>query len=61
MIMLVIFPSMGVWAMRTRLKYFIQPLQTANAVQKRSQTYKKAQKLREKLQMQINILRQNST
>ncbi|MDB9342124.1 1-acyl-sn-glycerol-3-phosphate acyltransferase [Nodularia spumigena CS-586/05] len=52
-IMLIIFPSMGVWAVRTRLKYFIQPVQKVNPVQRRAATYKQVQELREKLQIQI--------
>ena len=39
--------------MRTRLKYFIQPVQKVNQVQRRGATYKQVQQLREKLQIQI--------
>lgn len=81
MVIFVLFPSMGVWAMRTRLSYHIQPLYEpwaedlleAEAVQKpktssqemrsqalvggaRSFAYREAQRLREKLQSQINHL-----
>ncbi len=81
MVVFALFPSMGVWAMRTRLSYHIQPLYEpwtedvleAEAVQKpktssqkmrspllvggtRSHTYREAQRLREKLQRQINQL-----
>jgi 1-acyl-sn-glycerol-3-phosphate acyltransferase len=68
----VLFPSMGVWAMRSRLRYFIQPLyQTestaaTNAEQiqaqkfslreERAVTYRQAQAFREKLQNQISQL-----
>jgi 1-acyl-sn-glycerol-3-phosphate acyltransferase len=55
----ILFPSMGVWAMRSRLHYFIQPLHTAELKEhktERAQTYKKAQQLREKLQCQMNQL-----
>jgi 1-acyl-sn-glycerol-3-phosphate acyltransferase len=53
-----LFPSMGVWAMRTRLRYFIQPLEelssTSSGVeghkQSRTAVYQRAQLLREKLQ-----------
>lgn len=61
----VLFPSMGVWAMKTRLRYFVQPLyQIAQAQPTQSQTtpshldrssaYREAQALREKLQNVIN-------
>ena len=81
MVVFALFPSMGVWAMRTRLSYHIQPLYEpwiedvieAEAVQKpktssqkmrspllvggtRSHAYREAQRLREKLQRQINQL-----
>ncbi|MBD0386858.1 MAG: 1-acyl-sn-glycerol-3-phosphate acyltransferase [Nostoc sp. C3-bin3] len=63
MLVLILFPSMGVWAMRTRLRYFIQPLETAElhnySNKGRTVAYRQAQKLREKLQIQINqLLRQ---
>ncbi|MBD2727772.1 1-acyl-sn-glycerol-3-phosphate acyltransferase [Nostoc sp. FACHB-892] len=60
MLVLVLFPSMGVWAMRTRLRYFIQPLETAElhkySNKGRTVAYRQAQELREKLQIQINQL-----
>ncbi|MBD2205885.1 1-acyl-sn-glycerol-3-phosphate acyltransferase [Calothrix sp. FACHB-1219] len=63
MLLLILFPSMGVWAMKTRLRYFIQPLEPlattdkfANSHTKRTNLYQQAQKLREKLQIQINQL-----
>ncbi|BAY43637.1 phospholipid/glycerol acyltransferase [Scytonema sp. HK-05] len=55
----ILFPSMGVWAMRSRLRYFVQPLHTAELKEhktERAETYKKAQQLREKLQCQMNQL-----
>jgi 1-acyl-sn-glycerol-3-phosphate acyltransferase len=61
MIMLIIFPSMGVWAMKTHLKYFILPVQKVNSVKRLSVTYKQVQKLREELQIQINKLLKHST
>jgi 1-acyl-sn-glycerol-3-phosphate acyltransferase len=60
MILLVIFPSMGVWAMRTRLRYFIQPLfnlKVDDANLSRKEAYSQAQDLRVKMQGEItNIL-----
>lgn len=71
MLVFVLFPSMGVWAMRTRLRYYVlmssQPLAAEESVAKqllgqesdshqvRLSAYKRAQSLREKLQSQINI------
>ncbi|WGV24350.1 1-acyl-sn-glycerol-3-phosphate acyltransferase [Halotia branconii] len=60
MLVLILFPSMGVWAMRTRLRYFIQPLEPAgletNSAKGRAAVYQQAQQLREKLQIQTNQL-----
>ncbi len=60
MLVLILFPSMGVWAMKTRLRYFIQPLEPAgletNLGKGRAAVYQQAQKLREKLQIQTNQL-----
>lgn len=66
----ILFPSMGVWAMRTRLRYFIQPvyhpelIEEFNSKQPQAQkkssslgrtiAYQQAQHLREKLQSIIN-------
>jgi 1-acyl-sn-glycerol-3-phosphate acyltransferase len=67
-IVFVLFPSMGVWAMRTRLHYYIQPLykteteaesvqqQKSDSHEERSLAYQNAQRLREKIQSQINQL-----
>lgn len=59
MLVLILFPSMGIWAMKTRLRYFIQPLETVetNPATGRAVFYRQAQQLREKLQMQINHLK----
>ncbi|MDZ8023672.1 MAG: 1-acyl-sn-glycerol-3-phosphate acyltransferase [Nostoc sp. SerVER01] len=58
MLALLLFPSMGVWAMKTRLRYFIQPLEPAgentHSNKGRTAAYQQAQQLREKLQIQIN-------
>ncbi|OUL27151.1 glycerol acyltransferase [Nostoc sp. RF31YmG] len=64
MLLLILFPSMGVWAMKTRLRYFIQPLEQfekeanleAQSIKKRANIYQKVQQFRDKLQMQINQL-----
>ncbi|GAB1540458.1 hypothetical protein NUACC21_31270 [Scytonema sp. NUACC21] len=55
----ILFPSMGVWAMKSRLHYFIQPLYTVNGdgdKTERSLAYQKAQEFKEMLQGQINNL-----
>jgi 1-acyl-sn-glycerol-3-phosphate acyltransferase len=58
MIAFVLFPSMGVWAARTRLRYYIQPLeqpwQQEHSLQNRSIAYQKAQELRSRLQNSMN-------
>lgn len=60
MVVFILFPSMGVWAMRTRLRYFIQPLyqpeKDIGIGTVRSLAYEDAQRLREKLQGQLNQL-----
>ena len=71
MIIFILFPSMGVWAMKSRLRYYIGPLyqpwteseqvpeQRTSSQEERSLAYRNAQRLREKLQSQINqLLRQ---
>lgn len=66
----ILFPSLGVWAMRTRLRYYLQPLyqpwteieltakpgqeQKMGSGKSRTMVYRVAQRLREKLQTQIN-------
>lgn len=58
MFALLLFPSMGIWAMRTRFRYFISPLQPVeldnHSKKGRAAAYQQAQQLREKLQLQIN-------
>lgn len=60
MLMLILFPSMGVWGMRTRLRYFIQPLEPVglktDSAKGRVVAYQQAQQLREKLQIKITQL-----
>ncbi|MEH2055604.1 MAG: 1-acyl-sn-glycerol-3-phosphate acyltransferase [Nostoc sp.] len=57
-LVLLLFPSMGIWAIRTRLRYFISPLEPAeldnHSNKGRTVAYQQAQQLREKLQFQIN-------
>lgn len=52
MFIFVLFPSMGVWASRSKLDYYIQPIyKTQPAPEKvRSRFYQQAQELREKMQ-----------
>lgn len=58
----VLFPSLGVWAVRTRLTYYLQgvwhPWEELDAEQSPSQTvaYHMAEKLRSRLQDQVNTL-----
>ncbi|AFY35444.1 1-acyl-sn-glycerol-3-phosphate acyltransferase [Calothrix sp. PCC 7507] len=60
MFVLLLFPSMGVWATRTRLHYFIQPVEkNSNSPKNRTVAYKHAQQLREKLQIKITQLLSN--
>ncbi|MCX7594476.1 MAG: 1-acyl-sn-glycerol-3-phosphate acyltransferase [Fischerella sp.] len=64
MLVFILFPSMGVWAMKSRLRYFIQPLEVTTlktedeteSDTKRAVAFKQAQALREKMQQQINRL-----
>lgn len=58
LLVFVLFPSMGVWASPTRLRYFIQPVLPSSDWQRsRSVAYRKAQTLRSHLQAQIDQLR----
>ncbi|MBD2302498.1 1-acyl-sn-glycerol-3-phosphate acyltransferase [Nostoc sp. FACHB-190] len=60
MFILLLFPSMGVWAMKTRLQYFIQPLeQQIHTSKDRADIYQKAQLLRNKLQTQVTRMLNN--
>lgn len=58
-----LFPSMGIWASRSRLQYYLQPLwhpwkdQPSQAGTRQSQRYQLAQQLRSQLQGVINHLR----
>jgi 1-acyl-sn-glycerol-3-phosphate acyltransferase len=58
MIAFVLFPSMGVWAAKTHLRYYIQPLekpwQQEQSLQNRSVAYQEAQDLRSRLQSSMN-------
>ncbi|WP_414575955.1 1-acyl-sn-glycerol-3-phosphate acyltransferase [Anabaena sp. CCY 9402-a] len=64
MLVLMIFPSMGVWAMRSRLRYFIQSVDTVDAIahlnhnssKARKAVYQRTNQVREQLQKQINRL-----
>lgn len=56
-----LFPSMGIWAMRSRLRYFIQPayhvsLKDRTSRSERVAAYQEAQALRDKLQNVINCM-----
>ncbi len=54
LLLFILFPSLGVWAMRSRLRYYFRPLQVS--VPKdltRSQLYDQAEKLRSSLQQKI--------
>lgn len=62
-----LFPSMGVWAARSRLRYFIQPLwypwetiAPATELPSNRETYRLAEQLRAQLQVQIDHLRRQS-
>ncbi|HEY9697400.1 MAG TPA: 1-acyl-sn-glycerol-3-phosphate acyltransferase [Trichocoleus sp.] len=66
LLLFLLFPSMGVWANRTRLRYVIQPVQktwegqpsASKSWQVRTETYQKAQQMRSNLQSVIDRLRQ---
>lgn len=53
----VLFPSLGVWAVRSRLRYYLQPLQCpwkqADDHSSRSQVYQQAEALRATLQQEL--------
>lgn len=63
MVVFLLFPAMGVWAMRTRLTYVVQPpyqpLSPASdiATSPNKMAYQQAQALREELQAQIDRLK----
>ena len=57
MLLLILFPSMGIWAMKSRLRYFIQPVkETSFSAQGRTAAYRRAQELREEMQGKLNQL-----
>lgn len=63
-----LFPSMGIWANRSRLRYYVQPVwrpweeaAIAPPVSPRSYRHQLAQKLRSRLQTTINTLRHPSS
>jgi len=57
LVLFILFPSLGVWAMRSRLEYYFQPLQApAQAGLTRSQLYDQAEQLRSQLQQKIEHL-----
>ncbi|XHX78344.1 MAG: 1-acyl-sn-glycerol-3-phosphate acyltransferase [Stenomitos frigidus ULC029] len=58
----VLFPSMGIWAMRSRLQYYVQPSQSLWEQTEQAKTssrtiYRMAQSLRSRLQTVIDQLR----
>ncbi|MBD2102207.1 1-acyl-sn-glycerol-3-phosphate acyltransferase [Leptolyngbya sp. FACHB-261] len=66
MFVFLLFPSMGVWAMRSQLSYIIRPLirweqQALDSLQKRAVAYQQAEALRQQLQGEINQLLQQGT
>ncbi len=61
MIVFAFFPSMGVWAMKSHLRYYIQPLNTPDSktnhqLDNNRLNYQRAQQLREKMQNQLSTL-----
>lgn len=62
MLVFILFPSIGVWAMKSRLRYLIQPLEEpylkagceTDSSKGRLAAYRQAQELREKMQSQID-------
>ncbi|HEY9849741.1 MAG TPA: 1-acyl-sn-glycerol-3-phosphate acyltransferase [Leptolyngbyaceae cyanobacterium] len=61
MIVFAFFPSMGVWAMKSHLRYYIQPLNTPepknnHQLDNNRLNYQRAQQLREKMQNQLSTL-----
>ncbi|MCY7275257.1 MAG: glycerol acyltransferase, partial [Phormidesmis sp. CAN_BIN44] len=66
LLVFVLFPSMGVWAMRTRLRYYLQPVQhpwqrlPLHDKSERSYTYHQAEDLRSAMQKELDRLRDKS-
>ncbi|NDJ18375.1 1-acyl-sn-glycerol-3-phosphate acyltransferase [Myxacorys almedinensis] len=55
LLVFVLFPSLGVWAMRSHLRYYLQPLQSPwkDVEPIRLQTYQYAEKLRSQMQTEL--------
>ncbi len=55
LLLFILFPSLGVWAVRSRLRYYLQPLQSPwkDIEQTRSQAYQYAEKLRSQMQTEL--------
>jgi len=60
---LIVFPSMGVWAMRTRLHYFVEPVEKLNdkvfdcvSSQERKLVYQRTKQFQQRLQFRVNQL-----
>jgi 1-acyl-sn-glycerol-3-phosphate acyltransferase len=66
LLVFLLFPSMGVWAMRTRLRYFLQPIErpwigSSNASESmRSFTYRQAEQMRSQLEKELDRLRKTN-
>lgn len=60
MLSFLLFPSMGVWAARSRLRYFILPIERSwqNSLSSTGEAYEWAQKLRSRMQAAIDQVRQ---
>lgn len=58
MFVLILFPSMGVWAMRTRLRYFIQPVEKdfGSVSQERKVVYQRVKQFQGRLQFCMSEL-----
>lgn len=52
-----LFPSMGVWASRSKLDYYIQPMYKTEPGKGRSHFYNQAQELRDKMQNLIDAIK----
>ncbi len=63
MIFFLLFPSLGVWALRSKLRYYVQPLYTpqlqSTSENGRSRPYDVAQALRDTLQRELYALRKS--
>jgi 1-acyl-sn-glycerol-3-phosphate acyltransferase len=53
-----LFPSMGIWAMKTRMSYYVQPVCSPSNTSdsNHSNAYRRAQELRDNMQKQILVL-----